>query len=384
MMKKREGWSSDVAMPAKAVAKGVAFSVGLISLAFVPAPRSVLTSVSQAKLQNRAIQISQQISAQSSEIRAVAVQAASARARLVTDQANLARVNTQLSRSRTELAAEKQLLVSYAIAKFTDAPGSSTVIDTLNTDQNSLATQSTYENVASGYVVNVITAYRRDQQAVTALVSSDARDVAAASQTQQRLAQDLVSLQSGVATEQATLTSLHGQIALLVQQRLQQEAVARQQELALAARRAAQQQAAQQQAAAQAAQQQAAAQAAQQQAAAQAGPQPAAQGAPSAVGVSTAVSTGGAGSQWGGSPAPASSQAFAALRNCESGGNYRDNTGNGYYGAYQFSASTWTGLGFSGLPSAASPSTQDQAAQIEQRQAGWSAWPECALILGLD
>jgi peptidoglycan hydrolase CwlO-like protein len=370
MMKKREGWSSDVAMPARAVAKGVAFTAGLISLAFFPAPRSVLTSASQAQLQSRAIQLSQQISAQSSEIRAVAVQAASARARLVTDQANLAKVNTQLSRSRTELAAEKQLLVSYAIAKFTDAPGSSTVIDTLNTNQNSVATQSTYENVASGYVVNVITAYRRDQQAVTALVASDARDVAAASQTQQSLAHDLVSLQSGVAREQATLTSVHGQIAVLVQQRLQQEAVARQQELALAARRAAQQQAA--------------AQAAQQQAAAQAGPQPAAQGAPSAVGVSTAVSTGGAGSQWGGSPAPPSSQAFAALRNCESGGNYRDNTGNGYYGAYQFSASTWTGLGFSGLPSAASPSTQDQAAQIEQRQAGWSAWPECALILGLD
>ncbi|WP_081901207.1 transglycosylase family protein [Ferrimicrobium acidiphilum] len=374
-MKKREGWSADVPMPARAVANRVAFTAGLISLAFFPAPRSILTSASQAQLQNRATQLSQQISAQSSEIRAVAVQAASARARLVTDQANLAKVNAQLSRSRAELAAEKQLLVSYAIAKFTDAPGSSAVIDALNTNQNNVATQSTYENVASGYVVNVITAYRRDQQAVTALVASDARDVAAASQTQQSLAQDLVSLQSGVAREQATLTSVHGQIAVLVQQRLQQEAVARQQELALAARRAAQQQAAQQQAAAQAAQQQAAA---------QAGPQPAAQGAPSAVGVSTAVSTGGAGSQWGGSPAPPSSQAFAALRNCESGGNYQDNTGNGYYGAYQFSASTWAGLGFSGLPSAASPSTQDQAAQIEQRQAGWAAWPECSLILGLD
>ena len=49
------------------------------------------------------------------------------------------------------------------------------------------------------------------------------------------------------------------------------------------------------------------------------------------------------------------------LRLCESGGNYQDNTGNGYYGAYQFSPSTWHRLGLSGLPSDAPPSVQDQA-----------------------
>lgn len=49
------------------------------------------------------------------------------------------------------------------------------------------------------------------------------------------------------------------------------------------------------------------------------------------------------------------------LRDCESGGNYQDDTGNGYYGAYQFSEGTWESLGYSGLPSAAAPSTQDQA-----------------------
>ncbi len=49
------------------------------------------------------------------------------------------------------------------------------------------------------------------------------------------------------------------------------------------------------------------------------------------------------------------------LRTCESGGNYQDNTGNGYYGAYQFSLGTWQSLGYSGLPSDASPSVQDQA-----------------------
>lgn len=49
------------------------------------------------------------------------------------------------------------------------------------------------------------------------------------------------------------------------------------------------------------------------------------------------------------------------LRTCESRGNYQDNTGNGYYGAYQFSLGTWQRLGFSGLPSDAAPSVQDQA-----------------------
>ncbi len=50
-----------------------------------------------------------------------------------------------------------------------------------------------------------------------------------------------------------------------------------------------------------------------------------------------------------------------ALRTCESGDNYQEDTGNGYYGAYQFSLGTWERLGLSGLPSQASPSVQDQA-----------------------
>ena len=62
-------------------------------------------------------------------------------------------------------------------------------------------------------------------------------------------------------------------------------------------------------------------------------------------------------------PAPAPPDPFVALRQCESGDNYRDDTGNGYYGAYQFSLGTWRSLGLGGLPSQASPAQQDQAAQ---------------------
>jgi resuscitation-promoting factor RpfB len=55
------------------------------------------------------------------------------------------------------------------------------------------------------------------------------------------------------------------------------------------------------------------------------------------------------------------SQWLYKLRQCESGGNYQDNTGNGYYGAYQFSLGAWGRLGYSGLPSSAPPNVQDQA-----------------------
>jgi len=66
----------------------------------------------------------------------------------------------------------------------------------------------------------------------------------------------------------------------------------------------------------------------------------------------------------GTAPVPASSNLsswLSKLRDCESGGNYADDTGNGYYGAYQFSLGTWESLGLNGLPSAAAPAVQDQA-----------------------
>ncbi|MGH9293339.1 MAG: transglycosylase family protein, partial [Acidimicrobiales bacterium] len=47
------------------------------------------------------------------------------------------------------------------------------------------------------------------------------------------------------------------------------------------------------------------------------------------------------------------------LRMCESGDNYAENSGNGYYGAYQFALATWYGIGLSGLPSDAPPALQD-------------------------
>jgi hypothetical protein len=79
----------------------------------------------------------------------------------------------------------------------------------------------------------------------------------------------------------------------------------------------------------------------------------------------------------------ASSDDFARLRQCESGGNYATNTGNGFYGAYQFDLRTWNGIGYAGLPSNASPGTQDAAARQLQASRGWQPWPSCSRQLGL-
>jgi Transglycosylase-like domain len=82
-------------------------------------------------------------------------------------------------------------------------------------------------------------------------------------------------------------------------------------------------------------------------------------------------------------PLAPSAAVWAELRECESGDNYAIDTGNGYYGAYQFSASTWAALGYPGLPNQAPPAVQDQAAQRLEAMSGWGPWPGCSAKLGL-
>jgi hypothetical protein len=74
---------------------------------------------------------------------------------------------------------------------------------------------------------------------------------------------------------------------------------------------------------------------------------------------------------------------WAQLRSCESGGNYATDTGNGYYGAYQFSLASWRLVGYAGLPSEAPPPVQDAAAKALAAAEGWGAWPHCSAALGL-
>ena len=73
---------------------------------------------------------------------------------------------------------------------------------------------------------------------------------------------------------------------------------------------------------------------------------------------------------------------WAAIAQCESGGNPSINTGNGYYGMYQFSLPTWRSVGGSGLPSDASVEEQTMRARMLQQRSGWGQWG-CAYRLGL-
>ena len=73
---------------------------------------------------------------------------------------------------------------------------------------------------------------------------------------------------------------------------------------------------------------------------------------------------------------------WARLRACESGGRYDINTGNGFYGAYQFHPRTWRNLGYPGLPHQAAPAMQDEAARKLQARSGWGQWPVCSRRIG--
>jgi uncharacterized protein YabE (DUF348 family) len=72
------------------------------------------------------------------------------------------------------------------------------------------------------------------------------------------------------------------------------------------------------------------------------------------------------------------------LAQCESGGNWATNTGNGYYGGLQFSLGTWQAYGGTGLPSNNSRETQIAVAtRLRDASGGYGAWPGCAASLGL-
>ena len=70
------------------------------------------------------------------------------------------------------------------------------------------------------------------------------------------------------------------------------------------------------------------------------------------------------------------------LAQCESGGNWAANTGNGYYGGIQFSLSSWQAVGGTGYPHEASRETQIAMGQRLWSQGGWGHWPACSSKLG--
>jgi hypothetical protein len=74
---------------------------------------------------------------------------------------------------------------------------------------------------------------------------------------------------------------------------------------------------------------------------------------------------------------------WESVAQCESGGNWSINTGNGYYGGLQFNLDSWRWVGGSGYPHEASKAEQIHRAEILHSRQGWNAWPACSSKLGL-
>ena len=75
------------------------------------------------------------------------------------------------------------------------------------------------------------------------------------------------------------------------------------------------------------------------------------------------------------------------LAQCEAGGNWAINTGNGYQGGLQFSPSTWNAHGGGQYAATANQATREQQIVVAERvlaNQGWGAWPSCSSSLGLS
>ena len=70
------------------------------------------------------------------------------------------------------------------------------------------------------------------------------------------------------------------------------------------------------------------------------------------------------------------------MAQCEAGGNWAINSGNGYFGGLQFSLAMWTDVGGAGYPHEASREEQIKRGMILQARGGWGQWPSCARALG--
>ncbi|WP_318203145.1 transglycosylase family protein [Streptomyces sp. SCL15-4] len=81
-----------------------------------------------------------------------------------------------------------------------------------------------------------------------------------------------------------------------------------------------------------------------------------------------------------GNASAATASQWDAVAQCESGGNWSINTGNGYYGGLQFSASTWAAYGGTQYASTADKASKAQQISVAEKvlaAQGKGAWPVC-------
>jgi resuscitation-promoting factor RpfA len=81
----------------------------------------------------------------------------------------------------------------------------------------------------------------------------------------------------------------------------------------------------------------------------------------------------------------ASDSTWDRLAQCESGGRWDINTGNGYHGGLQFSPRTWSGFGGKEFAPVAFQASREEQIVVAERvlaQQGWNAWPACSRKVG--
>ena len=75
------------------------------------------------------------------------------------------------------------------------------------------------------------------------------------------------------------------------------------------------------------------------------------------------------------------------MAQCEAGGNWHINTGNGYHGGLQFNPQTWQANGGGEFAATADQASREQQIVVAERvlaSQGWGAWPACSASLGLN
>jgi hypothetical protein len=309
-----------------------------------------------AATKNQISAVQAQIEAGAAQVHALtlAYQQANLNASILGQQVQADR--TQLGQLQSRASASQNLLRREALLSYTGGTGSDLGVPSATGDP---AIRAEYLQVATGNIHDAVDQYRTQQRQLAAALgnlaqqeqASRAAGAAEANARQQALAE--------ATAEQAQLDQLQGQL----NQYVEAIAVAAQQQAATAAA-----------------------------ASAPAPAPPPTQGLPVNGGLVSVVHTIVAPPVPAPSPPapPPSSPGYTdaggvwlQLRECESSDNYAENTGNGFYGAYQFSPDTWTGLGFPGRPDLESHQMQDEAAMKLQAQSGWGQWPACSAALGL-
>ncbi|MGP8065418.1 MAG: transglycosylase family protein [Acidimicrobiales bacterium] len=310
--------------------------VGILAATTAPAGAGTSTTGS---LQSQASAIAAELARDNNQLNSLGEQYLTAKSEY--DAASAAARHTSRVVTRIEhlLGHDRNDVAAAAIGAYVSAGSTTSLGNFLLEKPDEVAVEQTYLNFASDKLSSAIASYQGDETRLQISLAAETHEASVAKEALARTTAARTSVVGTLRREQQLYDSVQGQLARLV-----------------AAQLAAQQAAA------------AKSQAAQGTSGNQTGP-------PSLTG------TQGIGT----SPIPngSLSQDFAELRNCEASGDYQTNTGNGYFGAYQFALATWLGLGETGLPSDAPPAVQDAAAYLLYQRDGWHPWPACSALLNL-